>query len=101
MPVKKTYSKLQINRLQFKLFKNVKFIRGEIPRIIVWTEVKLNVTNTDKVDFYLDGRFLRTDYRAPFDWKLRPPIGFHTIEAYAYNKAGNVSRAITDIFVLR
>lgn len=88
--------------LEFRtLFKRVKYIRGDIPRIIVWTTVKTFATNTYKVDFYLDGRLLRTDYKPPFDWKLRPPLGVHTIEAYAYDRAGNVSKAITDIFVLR
>jgi hypothetical protein len=83
------------------LFKRIKFIRGDLPRIIVWTTVETLVKNTVKVEFYLDGRLLRADYRPPFDWKLRPHLGFHTIEAYAYDKAGNVSKAITDIFVLR
>jgi len=82
------------------LFKSIKFIRGDIPRIIVWTTVETLVENTDKVEFYLDGRHLRTDYRAPFDWKIRPPLGIHTLEAYAYDRAGKISKAITDIFVL-
>ena len=83
------------------IFKKINFIRGDIPRIIVWMTVETKVENTDKVEFYLDGRHLRTDYKPPFDWKLRPPIGLHTIEAYAYDRAGNISRDITDIFVLR
>ena len=83
------------------LFKKVKFIRGDIPRVIVWTTIETLTKNTDKVEFYLDGRLLRTDYRPPFDWKLRPPLGFHAIEVCAYDRAGNVSKAIKDIFVLR
>jgi len=83
------------------LFKKVKFIRGDIPRVIVWTTIETLTKNTDKVEFYLDGRLLRTDYRPPFDWKLRPPLGFHAIEVFAYDRAGNVSKAIKDIFVLR
>jgi len=83
------------------IFKKIKFIRGDIPRIIVWSTVETFTNNTYKVDFYLDGTLLRTDYKPPFDWKLRPPLGFHTIEAYAYDRAGNMSRAIRDIFVLR
>ena len=83
------------------LFKKVKFIRGDIPRIIGWTTVETLTKNTDKVEFYLDGRLQRIDYKPPFDWKLRAPLGLHTIETYAYDKKGNASKAITDIFVLR
>lgn len=83
------------------LFKNIDYIRGEIPRIFVWTTVEINAEKTDKVDFYLDGRHLRTDFNPPFNWKLRPPLGFHTIEAYAHDKSGNISKAIKDIFVIR
>jgi hypothetical protein len=83
------------------LFKSIKFIRGDIPRIIVWTTVEIQAQNTDRVEFYLDGRLLRTDYRPPFDWKIRPSVGYHTIEAYAYDRGGKISKAITDIFVLR
>ena len=83
------------------LFKKIKYIRGDIPRVIIWTTIETNTKNTDRVEFYLDGRHLRTDFRAPFDWKLRPPLGIHTVEAYAYDRAGNMSKAITDIFVLR
>ena len=83
------------------IFKNIKFIRGDIPRVIVWTTVEIQVKKTDKVEFYLDGRLLRTDYRAPFDWKLRPPLGYHTIETIAYDQEGIMSKAIKDIFVLR
>ena len=57
--------------------------------------------NTDRVEFYLDGRLLHIDYRSPFEWKLRPPIGRHTIETFAYDRNGNMSKAIQDIFVWR
>lgn len=83
------------------LFKKVKFIEGKIPRIIVWTNVETSVKNTDMVEFYLDGKLMHIDYQPPFEWKIRPPTGRHTIEAYAYDKLGNLSKAITDIFVLK
>ena len=44
---------------------------------------------------------MHIDYQPPFEWKIRPPTGRHTIEAYAYDKLGNLSKAITDIFVLK
>jgi len=50
---------------------------------------------------YLDGNLMYVDYHPPFEWKIRPPIGRHCIEAYAYDRAGNISKAITDIFVLK
>jgi len=83
------------------LLKKVKFIPGSIPRIIGWTEVKTLATNTDKVEFYLDGRVQHIDYSPPFVWELRAPLGLHTIETYAYDEAGNMSKAITDVFVLQ
>jgi hypothetical protein len=82
-------------------FKNVKFIEGKIPRVIVWVNVETYVNNTDLVEFYLDGNLMYIDYDPPFEWKIRPPIGRHCIEAYAYDRAGNISKAITDVFVLR
>lgn len=91
-----------VRNLEFlTLFKKVNFIQGNIPRIIVWTTIQTQVNDTERVEFYLDGRLLQADYEPPFDWKLRPPLGIHTIEAYAYNRAGNISKAITDIFVMR
>jgi hypothetical protein len=83
------------------IFRRVKFIKGDIPRIIVWTQVTTDVANTDRVEYYLDGRLLHIDYRAPYEWNLRPPLGRHTIETFAYDKAGNMSKAIQDIFVWR
>ena len=83
------------------LFRRIKFIKGDIPRIIVWTEVKTDTANTDRVEFYLDGRLLHIDYRSPYEWKLRPPLGRHTIETFAFDENGNLSKAIQDIFVWR
>ena len=83
------------------LFSKVKFIEGKIPRIFVWTTVEASANDTDLVEFYLDGRHMYTDYQPPFEWKIRPPVGRHTVEAYAYDSLGNMSKAVTDIFVLR
>ncbi len=84
------------------LFNKVKFIEGRIPRIYVWTTVKINTSSeTDLVEFYLDGQLMYIDYRSPFEWKIRPPVGLHTFEAYAYDNLRNMSKAVTDVFVLR
>jgi len=73
------------------------FIQVGIPRIIGWTNVKINATNTDKVEFYVDGKLKYTDSESPFSWRMDVPTGFHTIETYAYNEEGNVSKDIIDV----
>lgn len=88
--------------LQFPiLLKKIKFIPAGIPRIMGWTKIKTLTTNADKVEFYLDGILRYADYMDPFEWYMRAPLGLHTIETYAYDREGNISKAITDVFVFR
>jgi hypothetical protein len=76
-----------------------RFIRVGIPRIIGWTNVRVNATNTNKVEFYMDEQLKFIDEDPPFEWRLDAPFGFHTVEAMAYNE-GNASKAIIDVFVI-
>ena len=74
------------------------FVQVGIPRIIGWTNVKINATNANKVEFYVDGELKYIDNDAPFSWRINAPTGFHTIEVYAYNEGGNVSKDMIDVF---
>jgi hypothetical protein len=75
------------------------FIQVGIPRVIGWSDVKINATNTNKVEFYLDGELQFIDDTPPFEWRLDTSPGFHTIEVMAYNEH-NASKAIVDVFVM-
>jgi hypothetical protein len=82
------------------LFRKVDFIRGDIPRIIVFTKVSTLATKTERVEFYIDGNLKHTDYEVPFEWNLRAPIGRHVLEIYAYDENGTASKDIRDLYVL-
>lgn len=86
---------------EFKtVFKKMPFVqKGGVPRIIGWTTVKINATNTNKVEFYVDDEIQFTDEEAPYEWKLHAPHGSHTLEALAYNEH-NTSKGIMDFFVI-
>jgi hypothetical protein len=81
------------------LLRNLPFIQEAAARIIGTYTVKLNATNTNKVEFYLDGKLESIDEEQPYEWNLRTSLGIHTIEIVAYNEK-NVSKEIMDTFVL-
>ncbi len=76
------------------------FVQIGIPRIIGWAHIKINATNTEKVDFYVDNGLKYTDEESPFSWRTEDiTMGFHTIEVFAYTEKGNVSKDIVDVLV--
>ncbi|MEM2934904.1 MAG: C1 family peptidase, partial [Candidatus Thermoplasmatota archaeon] len=75
------------------------FVQIGIPRIVGFTYVKANVTNAEKVEFYVDGNLKEVDYEAPFSFKLNEKSGLHTVEAFAY-KGNNISKSMIDVFVI-
>ncbi len=79
------------------LFKKLQ-IQKAAPRIIGKMSLKLNVENTNMVEFYVDDELVSTDEKAPFEWKLDIKSGLHTIETLAYNDI-NISKDIVDVFV--
>ena len=81
------------------LLKKVSFIQKGVPRIFGAITVKANATNTNTVEFYLDGKLQFTDNKPPFEWDLDASSGMHTIETFAYNEK-NEPKDIMDIFVL-
>ncbi len=84
------------NQSRFPLLSKVLFrvFPGSIPLIIGPLQITVNVTNASiqgcsRVEFYIDGVYLRTDAEEPYtyDWTTK---GFlkHTIQVIAYDNAG-------------
>ena len=67
------------------------------PRIIGKMPFELEVENTNKVEFYVDGELVSTDDEAPFEWISNIKQGLHTIETFAYNEV-NISKDIIDVY---
>ena len=76
------------------------FIQKRSPRIFGPVKVEIDATNTDIVEFYLDGELEFVDEEQPFEWELDTSPGSHTIEVFAYNDH-NTSKDILDVFVFR
>ncbi|RLF56979.1 MAG: hypothetical protein DRN27_08675 [Thermoplasmata archaeon] len=74
-------------------------IQAAAPRIIGRMTVKVQASNTQRVEFYCDGELMLTDDQEPYEWQLDTNFGLHTIETYAYNQY-NISKDIVDIFVM-
>ncbi|MEA2054392.1 MAG: C1 family peptidase [Candidatus Thermoplasmatota archaeon] len=80
------------------IFGRVLFQVG-IPRVFGYTDVDVNVTNAERVEFYVDGEMKYTDDEPPFLWQMDVPIGMHTIEVFAYNEDEKMSKDMVDVFV--
>ena len=70
------------------------------PRIIGPYKIEVNASNTERVEFYIDGSLEYTDESYPYEWNLNCSHGLHTLDVYAYSSNGNVSKDEMDIFVL-
>jgi hypothetical protein len=62
--------------------------------------VKVKAENTTRVEFYLDGKLKYNDKESPYEWLIESSPGLHTIEVFAYNEYGNVSKDVVDVFVI-
>lgn len=71
-----------------------------IPRVFGHTSIAVNASNTERVEFFVDGSSRYTDSQVPFSWRLDAPPGLHTVEVYVYSQEGNVSKDIVDVFVV-
>jgi parallel beta-helix repeat protein len=81
------------------LFKQISDIQRGAPRVFGNLTIKVNTSNSDKVEFLLDGNIQHTDYETPFKWDLRASSGIHTLETIAYNR-DTISKDIIDIFIV-
>jgi len=82
------------------LFRSGIFMQKGAPRILGKCTVEVNVTNTEKVEFYIDGNVSYTDEESPFTWELAALKGLHTLETYAYRN-DTISKDIVDVFIIR
>jgi len=81
------------------LFRKLPGLQNAAPRIVGKHTVKINATNTNKVEFYLDGELQFIDEEPPYEWELDTTSGLHTVKTLAYNEK-NMSKDIVDVFVL-
>jgi hypothetical protein len=81
------------------LFKQISNIQRGAARILGNLTITVNTSNTDKVEFYVDGAFEYIDEEAPFNWNLNVPKGFHIVETIAYNNK-SISKDVIDVFVM-
>jgi len=80
------------------IYKDLKFVEKAVPRIIGWTNIKVNATNANVIKFFFDGKLQYVDEDQPYEWKFdNMSKGSHTIEAFAFNDV-YVSKSICDIF---
>jgi len=80
------------------IIRKIPFIQEGAPRIFGSLTIKVNASNTNKVEFYVDGELKYVDEKQPYEWFLHASPGLHTIEVYAYN-GENISKDIVDVFV--
>lgn len=69
------------------------------PRIIGNQRILVDASNTEVVEFYLDGTLIHTDEEAPFGCMISATRGLHTFEIYASNGEA-LSKAMLDGFFL-
>jgi len=82
------------------LLRRIPFIQEGAPRIIGPLIVKVKAENTTRVELYLDGELKYNDEESPYQWHLESSPGLHTIEVFAYNEYGTVSKDVVDVFVI-
>lgn len=68
-------------------------------RIIGPMYVRVEAINTEKIEFYLDGELKYVDEEQPYEWLFRAKPGLHTIEVFAYDADGDISKDVVDVFV--
>lgn len=82
------------------IFRKIPFIQEGAPRITRDFVIEVKAENTNKVEFYVDGELKYTDEEEPFEYAFKNSPGLHTIETYAYNENGKISKDVVDVFVI-
>jgi hypothetical protein len=82
-----------------QIIRGIPGIQKAAPRIIGTIDIKLAAENTEKIEFYVDDEIKIIDEKEPFEWKTSLPKGLHSIETVAYDKDGDISKDIIDVFV--
>ena len=73
-------------------------IQKAAPRIFGKMTLELFVSDTNKVEFFVDDELIFTDDVAPFEWVIDTASGLHIIEIFAYDENNNISMDIVDIY---
>ena len=79
------------------ILSKLSFIQTGVPRVLGQIIFKVNATNTNKVEFYLDNQPLEVLDQPPFELNIHASSGLHTIETLAY-KEKNISKDIMDVY---
>lgn len=82
------------------IFQQISWIQRGVSRILGSIPIQVSATNTNRVEFYLDGDLQFTDENEPYEWELDTSQGLHTIEVCAYNEH-NMSKDILDLYVFK
>ena len=82
------------------IFRNIPSIQAAAPRILGPIMIKINATNTQKVEIYVDGNLENVIDFPPYQWVYYGKKGLHTIETVAYSLSGNISKDVIDVFNL-
>lgn len=82
------------------IFRDIASMQKTAPRIFGRNVVKVSAENTNKVEFYLDGKLRAVDEKPPYRAVLHTLPGLHTITVLAYNEAGNMSMDIRDEIII-
>jgi hypothetical protein len=82
------------------IFRDIPSMQKTAPRIFGRNVVKISAENTNKVEFYLDGKLRTVDEKPPYRAVLRTLPGLHTITVLAYNEAGKMSMDIRDEIII-
>ena len=81
------------------LLQRVPSLQRRAPRIYGPITVEVDTSNTDRVEFYLDGELQFLDEESPFSYELDASRGLHTLELFAYNEHA-ASKDIMDFYVM-
>lgn len=72
-----------------------------IGEITIEAEADDMISEVSKVEFYLDGELMETDYDAPYEWLWsKSSFGNHIIKVIAYDSAGNSASDEMNVWVM-
>lgn len=83
-----------------QIFRKLLSIQKAAARIIGPLNLKITAENTDKIEIYVDDMYQTTINDIPYELTLIIENGLHTIKTLAYDKDGDVSRDLLDVFLL-
>ncbi len=89
-----------IFNMEFPSLFDMAFFHDGTPLIIGGLDIELSTNNTERVEFYLDGKLMHEDDSSPYTWHAAASYGLHEIRVMAYSASGNASMAGIDAFFI-